>query len=96
MHILAAFWDPGNDGFDIGDLMLILAVMFGPVLVLIGWIRTVGKSWLTHEIDKCVETKLKAYTQSIQPGYRNGGSSLTDLSHNLRAIMRQLGVEEEE
>ncbi len=63
--ILAAFWDPGNDAFDVGDLGLIVGIVGGVMGALVIAVR-----WLDSRID----TK----TKQIQPD-TNGGRSLTDL-----------------
>lgn len=64
-NILAAFWDPGNDMFDIGDLGIIVTIFGGVLASLI-----IGLRWLDKRID--------ARTHQIQPE-TNGGKSLSDL-----------------
>lgn len=96
MTVFAAFFDPSNDGFDIADLGLMLAIGFGPVLLLIGWLKARGYSWMTKEIERIVDVKVKEYTQPIQPGYRNGGESLADVSHNLKLLMDHIGIKSTE
>ena len=96
MTVLAAFFDPSNDGFDIADLGLMLAIGFGPVVIFVGWLKAKGYGWLSGEIAKIVDEKIQEYTQPIQPGYRNGGESLADVSHNLQRLMDHIGIEPEE
>ena len=44
-------------------------------------------------VKQIVRDELTAFTQPIQPGYRNGGESLADVAHELRRIHKHLGIE---
>lgn len=65
LSLLAAFWDPGNDAFDIGDLGIVISIIGGVIAVLV-----IGLRWLDRKIDE--------RTHQIQPE-TNGGKSLSDL-----------------
>lgn len=45
-------------------------------------------------IRQTVRNEIAAFTRPIQPGYRNGGDSLSDVSHRMRRIEAHLGIEE--
>jgi hypothetical protein len=59
----------------IGGIVAILAT----ALAVIGWYVRVT-----------VERVVTAHTQSIQPGYKNGGKSLTDVADKLDSIAERL------
>jgi hypothetical protein len=44
-----------------------------------------GLFWLIRSV---VRQEIEKYTKAIQPGYRNGGESLSDISHKLDLILR--------
>ena len=43
-----------------------------------------GLFWLIRSV---VRQEIEKYTKAIQPGYRNGGQSLADISHKLDLIL---------
>lgn len=90
MHVLAAFFDVGNDGFDVSDAIAI-GVATGLIVGALRWVirrwRS-GKRWGASKIEDYVEsvvvreiaalrTELRQLTAPIQPG-ANGGESLPD------------------
>ena len=46
-----------------------------------------GLIWLVRAV---VRQELEKYTKTIQPGYRNGGSSLSDISAKLDELASRL------
>lgn len=62
----------------------ILAILAGLIAALMWYVRSVVRD----EIHKA--------TQSIQPGYRNGGESLADVAHIVKRIADRLDALEEE
>lgn len=51
-----------------------------------------GFMWITRAI---VRDELTKATKPIQPGYRNGGESLSDVADNVKRIIKHLSMEEE-
>lgn len=62
----------------------ILAILTGLVAALMWYVRSVVRD----EIHKA--------TQSIQPGYRNGGESLADVAHMVKRIADRLDAIEDD
>lgn len=91
--ILASFLDPNNNGFDIVDVGEIIGVCSAIVFSVYRTTNWLLES-LREEIKDVVDEKLQHYTQPIQPGYRNGGESLADLAHTVKAMARHLGIDE--
>lgn len=60
----------------------VLTIIAGVVAALMWYVRTVVRD----EIHKA--------TQSIQPGYRNGGESLADVAHVVRRIAEKIGLDD--
>lgn len=59
----------------------------GVVLVFLSMLAIVlgGLMWFIRTI---VRQELEKWTKPIQPGYKNGGESLADISHKLDLILR--------
>jgi hypothetical protein len=49
-----------------------------------------GLIWLVRNV---VRDEIAKATKSIQPGYRNGGQSLADLSHKVNRLMEHAGMD---
>lgn len=49
-----------------------------------------GLVWLVRNV---VRDEIAKATKSIQPGYRNGGQSLADLSHKVDQLIEHVGME---
>lgn len=62
---------------DIAGLVLVLLTILGLIFG--------GLMWFIRAI---VRQELEKWTKPIQPGYRNGGDSLSDISHKLDLILR--------
>lgn len=86
MDVLAGFFDPNADGFDILDMAQIVGLIVAIVgLAAMYWryhskqvatIRAGERQEIKHEIIDALDER----TQGIQPGYKNGGDSLHDIS----------------
>lgn len=61
---------------DVAGLVLVFLTIFGLVFG--------GLMWFIRAI---VRQELEKWTKPIQPGYRNGGESLSDISHKLDRIL---------
>jgi mannose/fructose/N-acetylgalactosamine-specific phosphotransferase system component IID len=49
-----------------------------------------GLVWLVRNV---VRDEIAKATKSIQPGYRNGGQSLADLSHKVDQLIAHVGMD---
>lgn len=87
--LLATFLDPNENGLNIVDLATLLGVIVSAVSAVVVVMRFIRKV-LREEIVSVVDEKLSTYTQQIQPGYRNGGGSLTDIGEGVKEILKQL------
>ena len=47
-----------------------------------------------QSVAKDLKEDIQKMTQPIQPGYRNGGESLSDLAHEIRRVAKAMGVDE--
>jgi hypothetical protein len=102
MTILSSFFDPSSNGMDVTDVGIIVAVITGIVGALYGfwrWSRSQvhalvnrWREYLQGEIRGIVSDEVKRATQPIQPGYRNGGESLADVSATLQALCKHVGM----
>ena len=103
--ILASFFDPSSNGFDISDA----SVALGATLALFGVILGVRQGskvlckMATDALRDLISIEIKAsrhefsaevsqLTKPIQPG-GNGGSSLTDSNKKLDLIAAHLGID---
>jgi hypothetical protein len=62
----------------IGGVLAIFVVIVGSLM---WYVRTV------------VRDEVRKATQSIQPGYRNGGESLADVAANVKRILDKIGLD---
>ena len=69
---------------DVGDTVGIVATVLG-ILAIMG----TGLVWLIRNV---VRDEIKKATQPIQPGFRNGGDSLADVSSKVDRIIEKLGL----
>ena len=69
---------------DLGDTVGIVATVLG-ILAIMG----TGLVWLIRNV---VRDEIKKATQPIQPGFRNGGDSLADVSSKVDRIIEKLGL----
>ena len=83
--ILASFFDPNSNGFDITDVGAILFFAIAAAGAVAGFTR-----WWTRLVRRIVKEEVAHATQPIQPGYRNGGQSLADVSAKLDRIAEHL------
>lgn len=86
MDILASFFDPNENGFEVTDLaplVAILGVLTGIMAGLLRWEsnRTGARRAAERaEMARQIEAAIVEHTKPIQPGYRNGGESLADIA----------------
>ena len=67
---------------DVGDTVGIVATCLG-ILAIMG----TGLVWLIRNV---VRDEIKKATMPIQPGYRNGGESLADLSQKVDRLIARM------
>lgn len=99
MDILAAFFDPSDNGFDIVDTAQIVGLVVLISGVVAGIFRANAKRVAADRAAEREQVKrellaaIDERTKPIQPGYRNGGESLADISSIGRMLMdRQVDV----
>ena len=95
MDILASFFDPNENGFEVTDLaplVAILGVLTGIMVGLLRWEsnrtgarRAAERAEMARQIEDAIELHIKP----IQPGYRNGGESLADLAAVAKLIQER-------
>ena len=66
-----------------------IALIVGVITIITGVLG--GFLWLTRVI---VRDELAKATRPIQPGYRNGGESLSDVAARVRRIAKHVGLED--
>lgn len=95
MHILAAILDPSNNGFDIGDLSVLLGIV-----VLIGGLFAAVTKWNAKRVAKVrsqeraeMEERIKAAVEhvavKVQP--QNGGTGWGDVHSKLDVVITRQG-----
>ncbi len=95
MDILASFFDPSDNGFDVLDTAQIIALVVaisGVVAGILRWNSRRAAEERTREREEVKRELLAAIderTKPIQPGYRNGGESLADISMIGRILMER-------
>lgn len=57
-------------------------------------IVAIGLSAMAWWVKQMVRNELATFTRPIQPGYRNGGDSLSDVSQRLRRMEAHMGIED--
>ena len=66
-----------------------IALIVGIITIITGVLG--GFFWLTRVI---VRDELTKATRPIQPGYRNGGESLSDIAATVKRIAKHVGLED--
>lgn len=99
MDIVANFFDPSGNGFDILDTAQLVGLVILVAGTVAGMFRWNSKRVAADRAEEreAVKRELLAAiderTKPIQPGYRNGGESLADISSIGRMLMdRQVDV----
>jgi len=69
---------------DFGDVVGLVATSLAALAIM-----GTGLVWLIRNV---VRDEIKKATQPIQPGFRNGGDSLSDVSSKVDRIIEKLGV----
>ena len=77
-----SFFDPTGNGFDIGDLGILVTV----IAAIAGLLIAVGR-WLCRQIREVVRDEIGQATSLIQPT-SNGGKSLPDIANRLEQVER--------
>lgn len=80
MHILASILDPADNGFDISDLMVVLALIGVIVAAVAAIWRWIAEPRISRQITDA--------TKPIQP-YANGGKSLPDLHTKVDVLIER-------
>lgn len=68
------------------DFVALIGGILGILVVVVGSLM-----WYVRVV---VRDEVRRATQSIQPGYRNGGESLADVADSVRRILRKLELED--
>jgi len=69
---------------DFGDVVGLVATSLAALAIM-----GTGLVWLIRNV---VRDEIKKATQPIQPGFRNGGDSLSDVSSKVDRIIEKLGL----
>ena len=75
-----------------GEVLVILGIL-GVLLAVLDWRIKQSVSTYVESMSKELKQDIQQMTQPIQPGYRNGGESLSDLAHEIRRVAKAMGVE---
>lgn len=86
MRVLAAFFDPNDNGFDVTDAAILLTFIVALVTAVYGASRFAARQ-LREEITDVVNKR----TQPLVSGYRNDGNSLTDISNRVETVIYRQG-----
>jgi hypothetical protein len=96
MHVLAAFFDPNNNGFDLTDLITPLAFVLASVGAWIGvdkW-RDEKRATARADLVDTIRDVVQDATKDAQP--RNGGSGWTDVAQGVRELKaNQVGIKDQ-
>ena len=78
--------EPNSKGkaVDFGDVVGLVATSLAALAIM-----GTGLVWLIRNV---VRDEIKKATQTIQPGFRNGGDSLADVSAKVDRIIEKLGL----
>jgi len=78
--------EPNSKGrpVDFGDVVGLVATALAALAIM-----GTGLVWLIRNV---VRDEIKKATQPIQPGFRNGGDSLADVSSKVDRIIEKLGL----
>ncbi|CAB5216988.1 hypothetical protein UFOVP199_24 [uncultured Caudovirales phage] len=88
--LLASFFDPNSNGFDITDVgAMIVVVLFATPVVM--WISRRATRRLALLIRSIVQEELERFTKPIQKS-ANGGKSLPDANYKIDLIAEHLGI----
>ena len=68
------------------DIVALIGGVLGILVVVIGSLMWYVRVVVRDEVSKA--------TKPIQPGYRNGGGSLADISDMVKRIAKQIGLED--
>jgi hypothetical protein len=97
MTTIQAVFEIGNQGFDMNTAASVATVAAGVVAVIAAVFQVVrlASAKFTREVTEIVREEIAKATQPIQPGYRNGGESLADISHNIARLLEHAGLDKE-
>lgn len=93
LQIIAALLDPGENGFDIVDLSIVLGIITVASGLFAGAFRVIVLPALDRRIEAVAEAvveRLDERTKPIQPD-ANGGASLPDAIADIRTVQRRQG-----
>jgi hypothetical protein len=95
MHILAAILDPSDNGFDIGDLSVLLGVIVlisGTTATIVRWnAKRVAKvrSQERAEMEERIKAAVEHVAEKVQP--QNGGTGWRDVHNKLDVVITRQG-----
>ena len=97
MHILATLLDPSDNGFDIGDLSLLVGVIVSISLTTAAVVRWNAKRVARvrakerADLEQRILDAITDRTRPIQPEYRNDGGALRDVADKLDTVIDRQG-----
>lgn len=77
-----------------GEVLQVLGIL-AIALAVLDWRIKAHVTTKVDELRAEVKRDVEHRTQSIQPGWRNGGESLADIAHEMRRIRAHLGIDAE-
>lgn len=95
MHILAAFFDPNNNGFDLTDLgavIILVLTVWGSVWGALTWNGkrvAAARTKERLEMEQRIRDTVEQMTKPIQPQYRNDGGSLRDVADKIDVVIER-------
>lgn len=97
MTTIQAIFEIGSQGFDMNVAASAATIAAGAIAVIAAVFQMVrlASAKFTREVTEIVREEIAKATQPIQPGYRNGGESLADISHNIARLLEHAGLDKE-
>ena len=95
MQVLAAILDPSDNGFDIGDLSLLVGVIVAISALTATFVRWLAKrreAGATAErvaMERRIKEAISIATKPIAPEYRNNGGSLRDVADKIDVVIER-------
>lgn len=95
MHILAAILDPSDNGFDIGDLSLLVGVIVAISALTAGIVRWNAKRVANvrtqerAEMEERIKSAVDLVAEKVQP--QNGGTGWRDVHNKLDVVITRQG-----
>lgn len=99
MSILATILDPADNGFDIGDLSVLIGVILTisvTTATIVRWNANrlaAARNRDVNDMEQRIKAAIMVATEPIAPDYRNDGGSLRDVADKIDTlIVRQVHI----